>query len=280
MTKLNAEGRHAKRRNHTVPRSLLCQWGEVHSAIRTIHFLDCNDGLVKSESGEKAGFAISEYQYVPIGTNGFRDESMENWFSPDESALIDLARETTAKTFGKSMTPVQQGKAIRACILLGYRSHYEFVKMTNLATLENPSAGEEAIQRMVVAHFWSVYKRKLEQFKNWEFTIFHSLPEKLLICDRPLYDGTVHMDPVSMICIPISPTAFLLGVPAENPTPYASLSWKNGSTSTLAKFMNHQSAMRAREFLVGEPAQLSALANEMGMADLQKRKSIDKFFMA
>jgi hypothetical protein len=279
MTKLNPDGKNAKRRNHTVPRSLLCQWAVTETTRKTIHYIDCNDGSQKFEIGEKANFAVQEYQYVPIGTNGFRDETMENWFSPDESALITLARETTAGTFGQSMSAAQKGKAIRACIALGYRSHYEFDKMTELAASRDPQATSEVIQRAIISHFWFIYGHKFQQFKNWDFTIFHSLPEKLFICDRPLFDGTVHKDPVDMIAIPISPNAFLMGMPAEDPSAHGTLFWRNGSTSTLANFMNHHAMMRAREFLVGDPVQLAGVIDEMSQSKIHDRKSLDRFVL-
>ena len=124
MTDLNADRKIAKRRNHTVPRSLLCEWLTSNPGGRQgIYYIDCDDGTQKFEEGKQAKFAISEYLYVPIGTDGYRDERMEDWFSPDENALVTLSRETTSKSFGKAMKPRQKGNAIRASIILGYRSH-------------------------------------------------------------------------------------------------------------------------------------------------------------
>lgn len=283
MTKLNSKGNVAKRRNHTVPRSLLCEWiASKPPRQQGIYFIDCNDGILKFEEGGQANFAVSEYLYVPIGTDGYRDERMEDWFSPDENALVTLSRETTSKSFGKAMKPHQKANAIRASIILGYRSHYEFGKIAEIVQSLNSSLNSAEIQQKVVSHFWAIYESKLKQFQSWSFTIFHSLPERLLICDRPLLDLTVHKDPQAMVILPISPNAFLMGTPGDSENrasgnQSATLTWIDASTSGLAAFINHQAIVRAREFLVGDPDQLAAVANQMNSSQINERKRLDKF---
>ena len=142
------------------------QMPSLNGKGKEIPYIDCADGVLKFSPGGKAKFAISQFQYVPIGKGGYRDERMEDWFSPDEDALIRLARETTSKTFGSSMSAKDKGKAVRACILLGYRSHYEFELMKKAAQVSAPNTPASVISMKVVSHFWAVFEYKLKQFKS------------------------------------------------------------------------------------------------------------------
>lgn len=277
----NLAGESAKHKNHTVPKGLLKRWLAENEGKKGYWVLDCNSGTVQFRKGENASFAIKEFRYVPVrytkeGT-AYRDEWLENWFSLGESDLAAVIDKVVADKIDAVTDKVRTG-FITAVIMLGFRSAYEFSCVESLLRDRSPDSSDEEIGRDVVDHFASLYATKLAQFKNWDFKLFNGMDEPLLLGDRPLFDMTVTASKQQGMLIALTPDHFLSGTPPEDPTRTTmSFAWLKGAGGKMAAQLNHMTAERARQFIVGEKEQLIALQPHFSEQKFTERKSKDTF---
>lgn len=279
----NKQGRSAKHKNHTVPKALLKRWLTEHGDDIGHWVLDCASGQIAFNVGSEATFAISEFRYVPVRTNGgqapYRDEIVEDWFAQGENDLALITdRLLAAQPLPNRSDAV--GGFIQAAILLGFRSAYEYEMLEKYLALTEPLLVADEISERVVDFFKIAYSHKLRQFSNWDYQVVPCPTERLLVCDRPMFDMTVRGPDHEMLVIPLGPTLMLLGTPPTDRS-------RNGPTfevsdRTSAKIValtNQFTVERARQFVVGTLDQLIAVQARFSAAEFQKRKATDKLVL-
>lgn len=259
-----SSGAIAKRRNHTVPKALLKRWLVEKDGKQGHWVLDCDSGSVSFKSGKEAEFAIRDYCYVPIRSAAsgvrYRDESVEDWFSIGESALAKIT--DLIVTGGGKAKRRDFEKLLTASILLGYRSAYEYALVDQTIRSADPELSEAESGRMTVDHFRSLYATKLDQFREWNFSLFHKFSSPLMICDRPLFDATLHTSDTQLVLIPLTPDLLLVGNPKRpGEVPLNGVACYP-ATETLGEMANHFTIQRARQFVVGQPDQLLSISFE------------------
>lgn len=280
---VNESGVTAKRRNHTVPKALLKRWQVRVEGQAAFWVLDCNLWKVALQKGKDASFAISDYRYVPIRYSGeqiaYRDEALENWFAFGESDLASV----TDKLLEDKLPSVKNKSLngfVKASILLGFRSAYEFERVESLFKSGFPELTEEEVGARVVDHFVGLYWSKLQQFQNWDFKIIRELDEPLLLGDRPLFDMTVSRNHAQVIYIPLTPEVLLVAVPpafVARKTMKLSFGVRSGN---IAAKVNNLTVKFARQFIVGQHAQLMSVQDRLTSADFEARKSLDSYVLS
>ncbi len=277
----NQHGKPAKRRNHTVPKALLKRWLAEVDGTQGHWVLDCDTGKVTFKPGTEASFAISEFRYVPVrapkGQTPYRDETVEDWFSQGEN---DLARITdhilNKQSLGGRDNAV--GGFIQAAILLGFRSAYEYEMLESVMLSKEPQLPGDEIGRRVVDHFRAAYSHKLTQFANWDYLVIHNPGEALLVCDRPMFDMTIHRLRQEMLVIPLAPSLMLVATPpSDRGRQSLSFSVSDKSTREIATLANRFAVERARQFIVGRRDQLEAVQHSIVSSAFQTRKADDQF---
>lgn len=276
VVKTNAEGKPAKRRNHTVPKAILKNW--LIDADENPHhlLLVCNSAEVKKHVGKEAGFAITDWRYVPINDKGdagaHRDESLEDWFSKGENYLASVTQKIRSES--SSISRDEFSGLIGAAVALGFRSSYEYGLMEKLVLTLDPALTSNEACCEVVQYFKSLYEKKITQFKDWDFNFFMSPKKKLFIGDRPLFDMTLHRLNAKAVSIPLAPNLLMVGVPPQTPGKQSfAVSEYNGS---LFEQTNAMTVKIAREFIVGSSvAELSALLPMFEPEAFNSRKAED-----
>lgn len=275
----NSAGNSAKHKNHTVPRCLLKRWLTNTSNGLGHWVLDCESGAIKRHLGATAKFAIREFRYVPVRTEEndtpFRDESLEDWFSTGENDLAVVTDKCIAEDLS-SVKPAVFGGFIQACILLGYRSWYEYAISENVLRIQRPDIETELAERLVVDGFRKVYSQKLHQFKNWDYCLMSGLSEPLLLCDRPLFDMTISKGKEECLFIPLAPDLLLFGTPPSDRSRNAYTVRPGKGSTKLAQLSNAMTIERAREFVVGTEQQLLSIQDKFTAEEMEKRKLTDR----
>lgn len=276
----NCQGKPAKHRNHTVPKALLKRWlTEVDGTVG--HWvLDCETGQIAFHRGAEASFAIREYRYVPVrepdGQAAYRDETIEDWFSLGENDLA-LITDRLLKKESLANREKATGGFIQAAILLGFRSAYEYEVFEHIVNSANPLLTNHEIARFVLDHFRTTYSQKLRQFYNWDYQIVPSPEQSLLVCDRPMFDMTVHRLRQQMIVIPLAPSLMLVASPPSDRSRRSfSLTISDKSSSKVAILANQFTVERARQFVVGLPDQLKKVQPAFAAQVFQTRKATDQ----
>ena len=276
----NQQGKPAKHRNHTVPKALLKRWLTAFDGNVGHWVLDCDSGQIEFKPGAEASFAISEFRYVPVrtpdGQAQYRDETVEDWFSRGENDLA-LITDCLLKKESLADRGNAVGGLIQAAILLGFRSAYEYEMFERVMTSADPSLADDEIARRVVDHFRSTYSRKLKQFATWDYQIVPNPGESLLVCDRPMFDMTVHRLGQGMLVIPLAPSLMLVATPpSERSRKSLSFTVSDKTSSQIVTLANRFSVERARRFVVGLPDQLKAIQPAFATSALEARKATDQ----
>lgn len=268
-----------KRRNHEVPRGLLKNWKGSSANAIGFHYFDLDGGEIRFERGKKANFAISNYLYVPIIGTDTRDQTMEDWFSVDETGLAPFA---VAAQVGNP-NHISNGKilnqAIRACIALGYRSAYQFYKFSEQLNLGAEENRDDLGHLEAVKNAWRIFEKKFDQFKNWDFSVIYNLPGNLLINEQPFRDWTVRHSPVQMVSMPLGPNALLTGTPPNNParTEMALQWYPQPENRNICQWHNEFMIETARKWLIANNRnQLEELSSKFSPEAMKERISKDR----
>lgn len=279
-TTQNRLGKNAKHANHTVPKALLKRWLTTVNGQEGLWYLDCATGAIRFELGKKASFAISEYRYVPVRASAegaiYRDESIEDWFSTGES---DLARITDLVLQGQSLQGLDAsgGGFLQAAILLGFRSSYEYQLLEDALIASDPDMSMDAVARRVLDQFRKTYSLKLREFSNWDYQIVRTPDVPLLVCDRPMFDMTLHEQRLEILTIPLAPTLLMFATPPKDrDSKHLTLTISTKLDENLARLSNISTAERARGFVVGRLDQLQAIQPEFLGNKFENRRATDR----
>lgn len=269
-----------KKKNHTVPRGLLKNWVGKSNGKVGLHYFDIIGGKQKFEPGNKAKFAITDYIYVPIDADGKRDDELENWFSVDENGLAAVATTIFQKQVSQPIKPKLLAQFVRSCIALGYRSDYQFLRSGAEHPFRSDQDTENSVHNRAINNFKQLFSVKIEQFKDWRFTILYNLQKNLLIGDQPFFDATIRNPPTDFVSMPIAPNALLFGSSTGMPPDQIRSSVAVVDASTNLKIVEKHNRFvieRARKWVVAKtPEELKAITSEFSAEKMSHRIGLER----
>lgn len=273
----------AYRKNHQVTRGYLANWSCIHNGSRCIWYIDVESQTIRFSQGEAAGFAVSDWLYVPELAAGTRNPALENWFGIYEKELCQLARLSKYGRPSQIFSADFEEKAIKGCINLGFRSKYKVFKTMEHIRKNRPDFTEE---RIIVASLQMLYNGMISLFeilKNSVFTIIYNLPVKLLSEETPFHTNMLQSGKILSVAMALSPTALLFGLPINDAPKNRNLltgfrlNWLDGSSIVEASSIyNRSSILGARQWLVCSSKQeADFVIHEFSKEKLAKRTSKD-----
>jgi hypothetical protein len=230
-------------------RPFLKNWVWEHGRVGT-RYLDCLDGQIKFDEGKKVRFATEKYLYVSLRKDA--DDAAHAAGPAVHEA--QLARFLHAAQLGRpneagSVAEVQ--RAVQDCVELALVSAYQLEAQQALARYSLEPMFENEIRAAVISDIRHKYVGVREQLMLYDFTLFHGLPQPLLISDSPFIDWrTLPRGPLPLVSLPVGPYCLLAGTPSTRTSRSAPVLWKEASAMGPFKDHNRHLVERARLWLV------------------------------
>lgn len=288
----------AKMRNHEVQRAYLEQWLSP-SDPRDLWYIDLSPlqrHQAVSVQGEtpalranggfrcKAEFAIEDYLYVPVRSDG-RDDSLENEFADLESHMVNLCRAARDGNVHSSDPKVIK-RALLGCLSHCFRDAYGWRRILQGLFGLAADVTMNAKDFPSSAHDWLVRnaRRSLVLYNNrasaLTWIIHWNIPVPLLTSDRPGWDlATRHGSELTQVFMPLGPNVMLVGQEPSEGYKKGELRFVRGSedhAKTWHKW-NIFAVERARGWIVAtSEQQLNALLPEFTVEKYEYRVSTEK----
>lgn len=232
-------------------RPFLRNWIWEHGRVGT-RYLDCATGEVRFDEGKKAHFARETHVLVALQ----KDPEPAPGGKGGAPVLheADLARLLRAAQNGR---PAEAGdaaqvqRAVHDCIELALVSAYQRDAEQAQARYAAEPLFEDEIRAAVVNEVRRTWVGVREQLLRYDFTIFHGLPQPLLISDAPFVDWRVRARPaLPFVSLPLGPYCLLVGTPSARTSRSAPLLWKEAPAMGPFKDHNRHQVDSARRWLV------------------------------
>lgn len=240
-------------------RPFLKNWLWEHGRVGT-RYLDCATGELRFDEGKKARFAAEQPIYVSLAENA--DGAMHGTGPAVHEA--GLAQFLRAAQLGKpeaagSAAEVQ--RAVQDCIDLGLACAYQPDAQRAWARYALEPMFDDEIRAAVVADIRRKYLGMRAQLALYDFTVFHGLPDPLLLSDTPFIDWRVRArPPLPFVSMPLGPYCLLVGTPSNKTSRAGPVSWKSVVAMGPFKDHNRHIVEAARLWLVATTdEQLAAL---------------------
>ena len=199
---------------HVVPSLILGNWGVGKAeGKKIITYLDCATLQIKSSGVGVLNFAESCYLNEAAEINNLIDSAPGALLGMDDEALSSLSKGSTISTFAKAVSQDRRFRAVSAVASIARRSNYEFRCLIREFEKLLPAATSFDLTQRVLNHLASGYQMTKQELSHWSFVVFHSINQKLLICDRPVFRTSLPHKKTEMLLMPLSPSVFLFGVP-------------------------------------------------------------------
>lgn len=217
-------------------RPLLKNWVWEHGHIGT-RYLDCIDGEVKFDDGRKARFAAEKIFYVSVA----KDAGDAAHVAGPTLHEGQLARFLHAAQQGKpeeagSVADVQ--RAAQDCVELGLVCAYQQEAQSALARYALEPMFDDEIRAAVISDIRRLYVGQREQLALYDFTVFHGLPNPLLINESPFIDWRVRAQPAQpFVSLPLGPYCLLVGTPSGKKSRGGPVLWK--AVAAMGPFKDH-----------------------------------------
>jgi hypothetical protein len=230
-------------------RPFLKNWIWEHGRVGT-RYLDCLDGQIKFDEGKKARFATEKYVYVSLRKDA--DEAAHAAGPAVHEA--QLARFLRAAQLGRpdeagSAAEVQ--RAVQDCVDLAMVSAYQLEAHQGLARYSLEPMFEDEIRAAVISDIRRRYVGAREQLMLYDFTLFHGLPQPLMISEAPFIDWRIlPRGPLPFVSLPLGPYCLLVGTPSTRTSRSAPALWKQATAMGPFKDHNRHLVERARLWLV------------------------------
>jgi hypothetical protein len=230
-------------------RPFLKNWLWEHGRIGT-RYLDCSDGQVKFDEGKRARFASEKHFYVSLA----KDAADETHHAGPPVHEAGLARFLHAAQSGKpeeAGTVQEVQRAAQDCVELGLVCAYRADAEQALARYAQEPMFDDEIRAAVIADIRRKYSGFREQFALFDFTVFHGLPNALLISDAPFIDWRLRArPPLPFVSMPLGPYSLLVGTPSEKTSRIGPVAWKTVVAMGPFKDHNRHIVEAARLWLV------------------------------
>lgn len=230
-------------------RPFLRNWVWEHGHVGT-RYLDCTNGEIKFDDGKKARFAAEKIFYVSLAKD-VDDAAHAAGPSIHEGRL---ARFLHAAQLGK---PAEAGpvadvqRAAQDCVELGLVCAYQQEARSALARYALEPMFEDEIRAAVISDIRHIYVGLREQLALYDFTVFHGLPNPLLINESPFIDWRARARPAQpFVSLPLGPYCLLVGTPSGKKSRAGPVLWKPVATMGPLKDHNRHIVEAARLWLV------------------------------
>ena len=229
-------------------RPFLRNWVWEHGRVGT-RYLDCASGEVRFDEGKKAHFASETHIYVSL----LKEAETGSHPGPvlHEGGLARLLRAAQLGRPSEAGSPAEIQRAVQDCIELALVSAYQRdAELARERYAQEPLFDDEILAALSadVRRTWVGVR---EQLMRYDFTIFHGLPQPLLICDAPFIDWRVRAKPaLPLVSLPLGPYALLVGTPSARTSRSAPLLWKEAPVMGPFRDHNRHQVESARYWLV------------------------------
>ena len=230
-------------------RPFLKNWLWEHGRVGT-RYMDCANGEIRFDEGKKARFAAEQPIYVPLAANA---NEAANFTGPavHEAGLAQFLRAAQLGRPEAAGSAAEVQRAVQDCIELGLYCAYQADAQKAWARYALEPLFEDEIRAAVVSDIRRMYAGTREQLALYDFTVFHGLPEPLLLSESPFIDWRVRARPPRpFVSMPLGPYCLLVGAPSNKTSRAGPVAWK--SVVAMGPFKDHNAHIveRARLWLV------------------------------
>jgi hypothetical protein len=276
-----------KRKNHQVTRGYLANWScKDDKNTKCIWYINIEKQKVLCSQGEAAGFAVSDWLYVPKLISGNRDPVLENWFAGYERDLCKLARISRYGRPKMRVSATSEENAIKGCINLGFRSKYSLDGIASHYRTQRPELSEEQTVLAALQTLHNASVSFFEIFRKTVFTVAYNLPVKLVLDEDPFHISRLESGKILGVQMALSPTSLMFGLPD---TKYINedrlfkgfkINWLDGAGfPDLSNKYNRTSINGARQWLVcSSKEQAQNILPDLSTEKVAKRALKDRVF--
>jgi len=240
-------------------RPFLKNWLWEHGRVGT-RYLDCATGEIRFDEGKKARFAAEQPIYVSLAANA---DDAANGSAPavHEAGLAQFLRAAQLGKPEAAGSAAEVQRAVQDCIDLGLACAYQPDAQRAWARYALEPMFDDEIRAAVVADIRRKYLGMRAQLALYDFTVFHGLPDPLLLGDTPFIDWRVRArPPLPFVSMPLGPYCLLVGTPSNKTSRVGPVSWKSVVAMGPFKDHNRHIVEAARLWLVAtNDEQLAAL---------------------
>jgi len=230
-------------------RPFLRNWIWEHGHIGT-RYLDCLDGQVKIDEGKKARFASEKYLYVSLKKDA-DDAAHDAGPAVHEAGLARFLRAAQLGRPEEAGSAAEVQRAVQDCVELALASAYQFEAQRAHARYSLEPMFDQEIRAAVISDIRRKYVGMREQLLLYDFTLFHGLPQPLLISEAPFIDWRVRARPaLPFVSLPLGPYCLLVGTPSTRTSRSAPALWKEAAAMGPFKDHNRHLVEVARLWLV------------------------------
>ena len=230
-------------------RLFLRNWVWEHGRVGT-RFLDCRDGELGFDEGKKSRFACEPYIHVSLK----KDADAAGHGSAPVVHEAGLARLLRAAQLGKpeeAGTPAEVQRAVHDCIELALASACQPEARAAEAKYRLEPMFDDEIRAAVIADVRARYVGLREQLMLYDFTVFHGLPQPLMMSESPFIDWRLKANgALPLVSMPLGPYSLLAGTPSTRTSRAAPTNWKEAPA--MGPFRDHNRLLveRAKLWLV------------------------------
>jgi len=239
-------------------RPFLRNWVWEHGRVGT-RYLECASGEVRFDAGKKAHFAGETHIYVSL----LKDAEPATRVAPliHEGGLARFLRAAQQGRPGDAGSPAEVQRAVEDCIELALVSAYQRDAEQAHARYAQEPMFDDEIRAAVIEDVRRVWVGVREQLMRYDVTIFHGLPQALLISDTPFIDWRVRAKPaLPFVSLPLGPYSLLVGTPSARTSRSAPPLWKEAPAMGPFRDHNRLQIESARRWLVAISDEMLAAA--------------------
>ncbi|MHB1667615.1 MAG: hypothetical protein ACYCSR_05500 [Thiomonas sp.] len=229
-------------------RPFLRNWVWEHGRVGT-RYLDCTQGEVRFDEGKKAHFASETHLYVSL----LKDAAAAASVAPviHEGGLVRLLRAAQQGRPAEAGSPAEVQRAVQDCVELAVISAYQRDAEEARTRYALEPMFDDEIRAAVIEDVRRIWVGVREQLLRYDFTIFHGLPQPLLISDAPFIDWRMRAKPaLPLVSMPLGPHSLLVGTPSARTSRSAPLLWKEAPVMGPFRDHNQYQVDSARRWLV------------------------------
>jgi hypothetical protein len=229
-------------------RPFLRNWVWEHGRVGT-RYLDCASGEVRFDEGKKLHFTGAGDIYVPLEKDA--DLAARRAPALHEGGLARLLRAAQLGHPAEAGNPAEVQRAVQDCVELALVSAYQRDAQAAFARYSQEPMFDDEIRAALVGDVRGAWSATHEQLLRYDYTIFHGLPQALLIGDAPFIDWRVRAKPaLPFVSLPLGPYALLVGTPSARTSRAAPLLWKEAPAMGPFRDHNRHQVEAARRWIV------------------------------
>ena len=232
----------------------LRNWVWEHGRVGT-RYLDCTTGELQFDEGKKARFASETQVYISLSKDA--DPAAHTAPALHEGGLARLLRAAQQGRPADAGSPAEVQRAVQDCVELALVSAYQRDAEQARARYAQEPMFDNEIRAAVVDDVRRIWVDVRERLARYDFTIFHGLPQPLLISDAPFIDWRVRAKPaLPFVSLPLGPYSLLVGTPSARTSRSAPLLWKEAPAMGPFRDHNRHQVDSARRWLVATTDEL------------------------